>query len=227
MATGDQNDMLARLQRLMPTGWFSVGAVPVRDAMLTGIANLFAFIFTSLAYVRLQTRIATATDGYLDLIANDFFGDKLQRSPGQSNASYRASIQAAMFRERGTRRAITLVIQQILGSTPTIIEPQFARDTGAYRTPGTLYYGAKGCYGSMRMPKQCFVTVPVPGALVLAPPDVGGYGSPVGAYGTGSQLEYVSIQKHIDAVTAADVYAALDSVRPVTGVIWTQLVPAP
>lgn len=222
MATGDQRDFLQRLQNLVPPGWFAPGAVPVRDAVLTGIANAFAFIYSLLAYIRLQTRIATATDGWLDLIAYDFFANNLLRSSGQSDTSFRNQIIAFLFRERNTRDALSDVIEQLLGTTPTIIEPQRVADTGAYSTPTTMGYGVAGAYGSMSMPLQCFVTVTLPQSLAIAPPLVAGYGVSVGAYGTASLIEYIA-PPAIPATQAADIYAALNSVRPVTGVIWTRI----
>lgn len=227
MATGDQNDFIGRLQQLIPDGWFPNGLSAIRDAIITGAANGFAFIFSMLAYLRLQARISTATDGFLDLISFDFFGGKLPRGAGQLDASFRNQIIAFLFRQRNTRRAIILVIQQLLGTTPTVLEPQRVSDTGAYDLANTLAYDVPGAgvYGDSGMPLQCFVTVTLPATLAIATPMIAGYGIPFGAYGIPSQFAYGSAPT-IDPVQAADIYAALDSVRPVTGVIWTQILPA-
>lgn len=224
MATGDQKDFIARLQALIPNGWFPNGLSPIRDAIITGAANGFAFIYSLLAYVRLQSRIASATDGFLDLISFDFFGGKLPRADGQTDASFRNQIIAFLFRQRNTRQSIILVIQQLLGTTPTIIEPQRAGDTGVYDLASTLAndVAGAGVYGDSRMPLECFVTVTLPTALAIAPPLLAGYGVSFGAYGTPSLISYIA-PPVIDPVQAADIYAALDSVRPVTGVIWTQI----
>lgn len=222
MAVGDQLDITARLQRLMPNGWFANGDVPLRDAILTGFANMFAFIYSLLAYVRLQTRIATATDGWLDLIAYDFFGRDFGRADGQNDGSFRNQIISRLFRQRNTREAIILVIEQLLGTTPAVIEPQRCADTGGYSEPTTMGYGVAGVYGSMSMPLQCFVQVTIPSELSIAPPLLAGYGISTGAYGTGSQIAYIG-EPTIDPVQLADIYAALDSVRPVTGVIWASV----
>lgn len=224
MATGDQQDFIARLQALIPNGWFPNGLSPVLDAIITGAANGFAFIYSMLAYVRLQSRIATATDGFLDLISFDFFGGKLPRAAGQTDSSFRNQIIAFLFRQRNTRQAIILVIRQLLGTTPTIIEPQRAADTGAYDLANTLAYDVPGAgvYGDSGMPLQCFVTVTLPEAFAIAPPMIAGYGIPVGAYGTPSLISYIA-PPVIDPVQAADIYVALDSVRPVTGVIWARI----
>lgn len=218
--TATQADIVNRLQRLMPNGWFSNGASPLRDAILTGFANAFAFVFSALAYVRLQTRIATATDGWLDLIAFDFFGGDLPRAAGQTDTSYRYQIISFMFRQRNTRQAIVLVVQQLLKTTPTIIEPQRVTDTGAYDIASSLAYDVPGAgvWGDDGMPLQCFVNVTVPNSLSIAPPSVAGYGIPTGAYGIG-QIEYIGAPA-ANSVQIADIYAAISSVLPVTGVAW-------
>ena len=220
---GDQADFIQRLQKLIPHGWFAVGKVPVRDAVLSGIANAFAYIYSLLDYIRQQTRVATATDGWLDLIAYDFFGNNLLRAAGQSDNSFRNQIIANLFRERNTRDALSDVIEQLIGIAPTIIEPQRVADTGAYSTPTSMGYGVAGVWGSMSMPLECFVTVTVPRSLSVAPPSVAGYGVSTGAYGTASQIEYIA-HALAPASTAADIYAALNSVRPVSGVIWTSII---
>lgn len=216
---GDQADMLQRLQRLMPNGWFQTGAVPIRDGMLTGIANVFAFIYKLMAYVRLQTRIATATDGFLDIIAFDFFGGKLTRGI-QNDASFRASIISFLFRKRCTRQAIIDVIEDLLGTTPIVTEPLRSADVGCW--DATMYYDVAGVMGDTGMPLQCFVDVSIP--AVVGQPRVGGYGSSVGAYSTPSRLEYITPDAHTDQIAAQSIYTALDSVRPVTGVIWVKII---
>jgi hypothetical protein len=224
---GDQSDILQRLQKLVPNGWFQFGLTPVKDAILQGFASCYQFIYGLAQYVRLQTRLATATDGFLDLIAYDFFQNNLLRQAGQSDDSFRASIIAFLFRQRCTRQAIVLVIQQLLGTTPVIIEPDRPPDTGAYDNAKTMGYGLAGVYGSMSMPLGCFVTVYV-SQFLAGVPLVAGYDISVGAYDTGSQIEYIAQgQDSISPLTLADIFASLDSVRPVTGQIWVRVLPLP
>lgn len=156
MATGDQNDVLGRLRTLLPR-WFSDTAT-LLTATLQGYAWAAAFIYSLYVYARQQTRIATATDGWLDMIAGDFFGSALPRKAGQSDASYRTAIQINIFRERGTRAGLVKVIQDITGIKPVIWEPRRALDTGAY---GIGYgYGAAGAYSTAAaMPYTALVTV--------------------------------------------------------------------
>jgi hypothetical protein len=103
--TGDQQDMLTRLRTVLPTRWFPDHA-PVLDGLLNGLASGWGWAYQLLQYVKAQTRIATATDVWLDIVAHDFFGSRLSRRPGQSDTAFRSRIQREIFRERGTRGAI-------------------------------------------------------------------------------------------------------------------------
>lgn len=99
MATGDNNDQFRRLKRLMPQSWFGDNSTVI-DAILRGFASVNASLYALIAYARLQTRINTATDGWLDMIAYDFFGNNLPRKPGQSDDSYRAWIKVNLLGRR-------------------------------------------------------------------------------------------------------------------------------
>lgn len=217
--TGDQDDFVARLQRLIPNGWFTVGQAALRDGLLTGIANSLAFIYSMLAYLRLQSRISTATDGFLDLIAADFFGKSLFRASNQTDDSFRARIIASILRERGTRNAVIGILQQLTGRRAIVFEPQRPLDTGVYGGPG-LAYGLVGGYGSLQLPYQSFVTAFRPPGQGI--PNIAGYGIPTGAYSTASQAEYASLSM-IQGITDRDLYSAVNSVRPAGYTIWMRI----
>lgn len=220
MATGDRSDIASRLAQLIPQGWFARGLSTIRDAILQGAASALAFVYSLLAYVRLQTRILTASDGWLDLIAGDFFGTSITRAQNQSDASFRATIIANLFRERATRKAITLVLVALTGRAPRIVEPQRPADTGAYGAPNSGY-GSAGAYGSMLLPYQAFVTAFRP--LSSGIPYVAGYGCSPSGYGVASRGEYASLSMVIGAVQDADIYAAIDAVKPAGTTLWTQI----
>ena len=154
MATGDQQDMLTRIKSTLPY-WFGFADTPVLDALLKGPASVLSWFYSLYLYAKLQTRINTATDGWLDMISADFFGTDLIRAAGQSDDSYRALIIANLFRIKATRAAVVKVCQDTTGRTPTIIEPFNPVDCGAYGARGGYGYGA---YGSIMMPAQAFVT---------------------------------------------------------------------
>lgn len=223
--TGDQADVLARLKATLPR-WFG-DDTPILDAVLQGLANAAAFVYSLYAYAKLQTRILTATDGWLDMIAADYFGTALLRAANQSDASFRARIIINLFRERATRAGIVKVLQDLTGRVPKIFEPLRPLDTGGYAT-NSIGYGLAGGYGSMLLPFQCFVDAYRPSNTGI--PLVAGYGEAnygatlggPGGYGVG-QIEYASLDMIQGAVTDADIYAAVDSVKPVGTIIWTRI----
>ena len=160
--TGDQQDMLARLRTVLPTRWFPDSA-PVLDGLLSGLASGWSWAYQQLQYVKAQTRIATATDIWLDIIAQ-----RLLRQPagtdGQDKATraFRSRIQRELFRERGTRGAIVAVLQDLTGRAPLVFEPARSTDTGGYGSlagaGGGVGYGRAGGWGSLTLPFQCFIT---------------------------------------------------------------------
>jgi len=216
--TGDQQDVFNRLKSALPP-WFGDSS-PFLDAVLQGLAWAGSFIYSLYAYAVLQTRILTATDGWLDVIAADFFGTNLLRKTNQSDASFRNQIVINIFRERATRNAIVKVLQDLTGRTPIIYEPLRARDTGGYGI--ACGYGVAGAYGSKVVgPFQAWVTAFRP--LGTGIPYVNGYGNPAGGYGVPSRAVYASLNMVQGGVSDADIYAAIDGVKPVGTTIWARI----
>lgn len=220
MATGDQQDITGRLKAVLPGGWFSQDSTPVLDGFLNGIAWALSLVYSLAAYARQQTRIRTATDGFLDLISFDFFGDRLPRKALESDAAFRSRILAELLLEKGTRKGLIRALEILTGRTPRVFESARAADTGAYNT-NTMGYGMAGGYGSLALPFQAFVTAYRP--IGQGIPFVGGYGSSVGAYSTPSQLEYANPSLIQGAVTDADIYTTIDAVKPAGTILWTQI----
>lgn len=218
MATGDQSDILQRLKATLPR-WFG-DSTPILDALLQGLAWTGSFVYSLISYARLQTRIKTATDGWLDMIAADFFGSSLSRAANQSDTSFRARIIINLFRERATRGGVIKVLQDLTGRTPLVFEPQRPADTGAYSAPNSGY-GVAGGYGSLLLPCQAFVTAFRPTGTGI--PLVAGYGISTGGYGVASRAELASMDMIQGAVTDADIYAAIDSVKPAGTTLWTSI----
>lgn len=219
MATGDLNDFRSRIKATLPR-WFA-DSNPILDALLSGLAAAWAFVYTLYLYAQLQTRIKTATDGWLDLIAGDFFGTRIARKANQTDASFRAVIIANLFRERGTRAAVIQVLIDLTGRKPIVIEPQQPGDCGAYGGP-TSGYGVAGYYGSQLLPSQAFVIAYRPAGSGI--PNIAGYGNSPAGYGVPSQGGmYASMSLIQGQVTDADIYAAIDSVKPVATALWTTI----
>lgn len=219
MAIGDAADMQSRLQLTLPGGWFG-DSTPVLDATLAGFAAAFAFCFSLLSYVQQQTRIATATDVNLDLVAQDFFASGLSRNPGEGDAVFRARIQQNLLAPAATRSALVRKLALLTGKTPIVFEPANALDTGGYGIDASLAYGAAGGWGSLALPYQFFVTAfrPEGGAIAHA----AGYGSPAGGYDVGL-IEYVNPSMQTATVSDAEIYAATASALPVGATAWTAL----
>lgn len=216
--TDDQPGMQQRLRSLLPR-WFP-DASPILDGVLAGLAAGAAFLRQLTAYAALQARIKTATDGWLDLIADDFFGGTLVRAVGQADESFRSRILANLLRERVTRRALEQVLTDLTGTPPVVVEPMRPADTGGYGSGG-VGYGVAGAYGSLLMPLQCLVRVKRPPAQGI--PDVAGYGVPTGGYGEPSRAVYASLADVQGAVTDADILSAVESVRPAGTTVWVNI----
>jgi hypothetical protein len=218
MAVGDQTDIASRLFRWLPARWFPTDRGTLVQAVVTGLAAGLASIYSMVAYAALQVRIATATDGWLDLIAGDFFGAKLPRKAGELDPLYSARIRREIMRERVTREAIDRVVYDTTGNHPIIIEPNRVSDIGGWRQG--FAWGA-GCYGSKGVPFQVFVTTPrqnpTPFPLLAgfrAFP--GGYRSPYLAYALPSIFP-------APQPPDAAIIAAIESVRAAGITVWLQL----
>ena len=218
MSIGDQNDVFSRIKSTMPP-WFG-GATPILDALIQGLAWAGSFVYSLYAYAKLQTRIKTATDGWLDMIAADFFGTALFRSANQTDASFRARILINLIRERATRKGIVTVLTDLTGRAPKVFEVTRPADTGAYSAPNSGY-SMYGGYGSLLLPFQAFVDAYRPQLSGI--PFVAGYSASPAGYGVPSQGDYASINQVIGAVQDADLYNAIDSVKPAATIIWTRI----
>lgn len=161
---GDAVDMSGRLRSLLPTAWFADEA-PVLDGMLAGAADMASVVHGHVDYARAQTRVATATGTWLDLIALDFFGHRLRRGGGEADPTFRSRIVAALFAPRATRRATSTAVEELGTGPPALFEPSRTADTGAWNL--ALGYGVGGGWGSLTMPFQVLVMLP-PGVDVSA-----------------------------------------------------------
>ena len=96
-----------------------------------GIADVAAWSYSLLTYARMQTRLATASGLWLDLLAYDFLGLYLRRK-GLNDEAFRTKIRATILQERVTRAGMASVLTQITGRAPTIFEPWNTGDAGAW-----------------------------------------------------------------------------------------------
>jgi hypothetical protein len=225
--TGDLDDIAFRLRSAIPKRWFGEKS-PNLDALLSSIATPWVWLYGLIGYATQQTRIATASDEWLDMIAADYFGSRLRRKLGEADIAFGLRIRAALLRDAATRSAIMTGLQNLTGIRPAIFEPANCLDTGGYGIDlggsafqcAGLAYGQAGGWGSLALPYQFFVTggrASVPGVAMLA-----GYGTPGGGYGQGS-LGYVDISLLPGRVTDAEIENTLSSLLPLNAVAWLRI----
>lgn len=225
MATGDTTDMVARLKAVLPSAWFK-NQTPVKDALLGAPAWMFAQGYALLGYVRQQGRVASASDAFLDIAAQDYTGTRVVRRLQESDASLRQRLQAALLPNAATRGALVARLTQLTGTAPIVFEPTQPMDTGAYGS-GCLGYNAAGGYGCLSLPFQAFISVKRP--VFQGVPNWGGYNNAgsipayaPGGYGLGL-LGYSTISQAFDGVTDAEIYQTIASVQPVGSTAWTKI----
>jgi hypothetical protein len=229
---GDQADFHGRLKAVLPFGWFP-DTSPVLDGFLSGPANALAWCYSLLQFVKAQARRLNASGITLDLISADFFGTNLPRLLNETDAAFSARIGKEFFRPKNTRAAVIQVLEDLTGNTPWIFEPANTHDTGGYghigMTVGTgLGYGVAGGYGDLMLPFQFFVVATPPNgggiASVAGYGHIGGFNGMPGAYGAGA-IEYGDLDMVQGQVTAADINAAINRVKPAATVAWTAINP--
>jgi hypothetical protein len=224
---GDAMDVQRRLRALLPPRWFSEDS-PNLSALLNSLANPWSWIYQFIQYISQQSRIATATDHWLDLIATDFFGSAAARLDQEPDAAYRGRIQYLLLRKAGTRSAIVSFIDHVTGAEPWVCEPANPADTGSYGTqtagapaafPGAAY-GQIGGWGSLSMPLQFFIVVKRPKISGLA--SIGGYTTPDAGYGVG-RTSYADLALLPGAITDQQIYAGISDLLPVGAIAWARL----
>jgi len=248
MATGDQSDIVGRLKAVLPQRWFANTTTglptntPVLDGVLNGLANAWSAIVALLNYADLQSRIATATDVFLDMIAFDFFAGRFYRRKGEPDAVFSARIRAEIIRPRATRAAVSQVLTDLTGHAPIIFEPANATDTGGVgwlgMTVGTglavggAGFAGVGGAGSLALPFQCFVTAfrATGGGIANVMGVYTGTGWAGGGVGTLSDggtsagaIEVGTLSMSQGQITDADIENAIVSVLPVATIAWTAI----
>lgn len=239
----DPQNMLGRLEAALPRGWFP-DTSPVLDVPLSGSAALLNQLYQLLSYIKQQTRIATAGDVFLDLIAQDYLGWRVSRRPGQGDDAFRRRIQVEILRPRATRQALISALTDLTGVAPQVFEPRWAPDTGGVgwqgMTVGTgLSVGGAGVvgaggWGSLNLPFQFFVTA------YSGNSQIGGVGGVMGAYygsgwagggigtlsnfgATAGAIEVASSDMAAGIVTEADIYSTIQAMIPVGTIAWTKI----
>ena len=215
--TGTAADIVARVKRLIPKGWFSFAA-PVRDALMGGASDAASWCYGLIGYAKLQTRLAWATGPWLDLYAYDFFQLNIRRSSTQNDAAFRARLQAELLRERVTRAGMMRAIKDLTGTAPTIIEPFNPGDCGAWDN-GTFAWDTAGAWGDY-LPCQAFIIVTPPGLQGV--PQVGGWDTGAAAW-DGGATQWVDQSMIAGQVTTQNIYDTINHTKPIGSVAWVRV----
>jgi hypothetical protein len=220
---------------LIPFRWFSWIA-PLRDAVLGGLADQAAWCYSWLVYIKQQSRIATSTGPFLDLISYDFLGRHLPRGQ-MSDANYRIRILATILQERVTRKGMINAVNMIIGSNPTIFEPWNTNDAGAwsgptmssFHAPNFVWNSATGSsgvggWGSTDLPAQSFMNLVR--STFSGVPNVAGYSSTghlsgLGGWGVGA-IELIGLSTAQIGVTDQMIYDTINTTRPTGSIVWTR-----
>jgi len=158
--TYDQGDWTYRLLSLFPRSWASDQAFAVGGllySVFNAIAGPFASLYAMLAYVKLQTRIKTATDINLDQISSDFFGGTLPRLPSETDDHFRIRILNALLGNATTRAGIAAALSNV-GFTFKIVEDGNVNDIISLGRSGGL--GTFGALGAQQQGKSAvYITI--------------------------------------------------------------------
>lgn len=219
MATGDSEDMHGRLRKLIPPGWFSEDS-PFLDAALEQCAAGLSRCYALYRYARKQTRLLTASDGWLDLSAYDFFGHQLRRWTGEKDEGYCRRIQNSLLRESGTRKAISESLLHLTGQAPDIFEPQRPLDTGGYNMP-VNGYGHAGRYGSVMLPYQAFIQITMPPLDMHS--SIAGYHCMPSGYSSKAWGAYMRAETVNRGLEEKSVFSAISSAKAEGTLIWVRL----
>jgi hypothetical protein len=217
--TGDQDDIIARLHRWLPTGWFPTDAGTRINALLSGFASLLAVIYSGIVYARLQTRLATMTDGFADLASFDFFDRNLPRLSGEEDDGFTLRIRKEILRKRLTRQAIDELLFDMTGAHPRIVELERPADCGAWGHRFAL--GAAGCWGGRENGPAVFITTTHAGKFSI--PLINGWDGYAGGWGQGRMVWAGPDMITGKGFTDAQIMSALNRIRAAGVTFWVNI----
>jgi hypothetical protein len=216
MATGDATDFQSRIIAVLPRWFDDIASDPVIGGVIAAGACMYAQVYTLLTYVRPQTRIATATDGWLDLASQDYFGTTLPRRPNEQDGPFRARLLAALFPQRATRPGMLKALTILTGTAPVIFEPW--RPADAY----CVGYSGVGLtpIGSYQMPAQALISVTLPAGAGGA--GIGGVGTNYGGVGS-PYFAAADTSELAGVITNQDVYDTANAFKAEGTVMYVQI----
>jgi hypothetical protein len=221
-----EQDIFLRIKATLPGRWFGE-ETPVLDSILHSMSAGWMDLFNLLHYVSMQSRISSAFERWLDLIAQDYFGHRVWRRLLEADDSFRQRIKTELLRDRCTRAAIYDVLLELTGRSPIIFEPANPEDTGCYGSLdsngiGSAGYCTSGGWGNLNLPFQAFVRAfrPTPTRVAM----INGWGGSVGAFGVGLSA-YISSGANSSWADNPEIYDAIAGTAPVGTIIWISIEP--
>ena len=221
MAKGDEADLTNRIFRMLPASWFPNQAGTRIYATVRGFAAAFAAVWLQIVYTRLQTRLQTTTDGWVDLASQDFFGIRLPRRQFEPDATFSQRIRNEVIRLRNTRAALIKAAQDVTGRPAAAFEPFNPYDTGGWDTPA-LAWDTAGAWGDETATFTIFLNVarPISSGMV----NLNGWDNSFGGWNIGA-IAWIDDDDARNAleISDADIYAAIASVTPAGVTVWVSI----
>jgi hypothetical protein len=173
----------------------------------------------------MQTRINTATETWLDLIALDYFGYRIKRRSHEIDSAFSNRIREELLRDRCTRAAIYDLLLDLTGIPPNIFEPANPQDTGSYSSLGSpegslAAYGVSGGWGSLDLPFQAFIRVIRAEAAGVAM--VNGWSGIFGGYGEGLS-SYIGSGMNSAQASDTEIYRSVCRTAPAGSIMWMSI----
>ncbi len=167
----DEAGFAQRLIANTPQQWSSDAAKAqggVLYALMAAVGASLSYLQSGMQYGQDSIYIQSAVGAALDLVSQDYFGSSLPRYPGETDASFRARIQATLFQPAATTAAVSGAITRLVGVAPRIMFPWSPASTGVW----------DGCYWDVDtaqtpfrwadyLPYQGFIISQFPGSTVL------------------------------------------------------------
>ena len=223
LAPFSADNFAVRIIQLLPQAWFNDAAkTPGGNlwALVSGLSAADADQYSRIGSLKRALRMTTAeTIEDLEVIARDFFGTAQPPLTAETIATYRKRIGLRLFLPGGTRDAIRVALNRLVGEDPVIIEPWNPGDCGAW--DGALGWDIAGLWGDLDMPWQGFVQTRRPiSTLVPAAPVIGGWDTLAGW--DQPQLSFADpLQPQI--IPDSVIYDTLNAVKPERTTIWYQI----
>lgn len=217
--------MIRRQAAILPPWFGPPGIAPpvLRIPMAMG-GWVASWVHDLIIFVRRQSRIKTATGGWLDLIAYDFFGNRVRRKLAQTDEAFRRRILIEMFRRRNTRPAMISALKDLTGFEPRIFEPARPQDTGGIGIAGGMGIGVSGAIGTIGQPGEVYIDVYRTPEAGIA--NVAGIGMSVGGIGVASRLVISDLSQVRGALTDEDIRAAVVATRAEGIRVWMRVLTA-